>query len=186
MIPTSIDGTDITGATIDGTDVQEITVDGDVVFSAVPTLPTQNEWETETVVTQAFWNDNWQFGSTDSSDTVDNSFVNNRFGVQNAIDVEVDDSSNDRAFYFTTAYDLTGFNNLAVYGQGRDDNNNINDQELEIRIDNNLEFASSVPGWQEINVDISSYSGNVRIELGYRNDRGSIESGTYSEFFLEV
>jgi len=38
MIPTSIDGTDITGATIDGTDVTEITVDGDVVFSA-QTLP---------------------------------------------------------------------------------------------------------------------------------------------------
>jgi len=35
--PTSIDGTDITGATIDGTDVQEITVDGDTVFSAVTT-----------------------------------------------------------------------------------------------------------------------------------------------------
>jgi len=34
MIPTSIDGTDITGATIDGTDVQEITVDGDTVFTA--------------------------------------------------------------------------------------------------------------------------------------------------------
>jgi len=34
--PTSIDGTDITGATIDGTDVTEITVDGDVVFSAGP------------------------------------------------------------------------------------------------------------------------------------------------------
>ena len=38
--PTSIDGTDITGATIDGTDVTEITVDGDVVFSAGPT-PTE-------------------------------------------------------------------------------------------------------------------------------------------------
>jgi len=36
MIPTSIDGTDITGATIDGTDVTEITVDGDVVFSSGP------------------------------------------------------------------------------------------------------------------------------------------------------
>jgi len=36
--PTSIDGTDITGATIDGTDVTEITVDGDTVFSA-KTLP---------------------------------------------------------------------------------------------------------------------------------------------------
>jgi len=32
--PTSIDGTDITGATIDNQEVQEITVDGDVVFSA--------------------------------------------------------------------------------------------------------------------------------------------------------
>jgi len=38
MIPTSIDGTDITGATIDGTDVTEITVDGQTVFSAT-TLP---------------------------------------------------------------------------------------------------------------------------------------------------
>jgi len=37
--PTSIDGTDITGATIDGTDVQEITVDGDTVFSAGPNIP---------------------------------------------------------------------------------------------------------------------------------------------------
>jgi len=32
--PTSIDGTDITGATIDGQEVQEITVDGVTVFSA--------------------------------------------------------------------------------------------------------------------------------------------------------
>jgi len=39
MIPTSIDGTDITGATIDGTDVQEITVDGQTVFTAVEEPP---------------------------------------------------------------------------------------------------------------------------------------------------
>jgi len=32
--PTSIDGTDITGATIDGQEVQEITVDGDTMFRA--------------------------------------------------------------------------------------------------------------------------------------------------------
>jgi hypothetical protein len=36
--PTSIDGTDITGATIDGTDVQEITVDGQTVFTAGPLI----------------------------------------------------------------------------------------------------------------------------------------------------
>jgi hypothetical protein len=34
--PTSIDGTDITGATIDGQEVQEITVDGQTVFSFIP------------------------------------------------------------------------------------------------------------------------------------------------------
>jgi len=39
MPPTSIDGTDITGATIDGTDVTEITVDGDTVFTAGPAIP---------------------------------------------------------------------------------------------------------------------------------------------------
>jgi len=39
MIPTTIDGTDITGATIDGTDVTEITVDGDTVFTAGPAIP---------------------------------------------------------------------------------------------------------------------------------------------------
>jgi len=34
--PTSIDGTDITGATIDGQEVQEITVDGQTVFKTGP------------------------------------------------------------------------------------------------------------------------------------------------------
>jgi len=48
MIPTSIDGTDITGATIDGTDVQEITVDGDTVFTSVPSsLVSHYEFEND-------------------------------------------------------------------------------------------------------------------------------------------
>jgi hypothetical protein len=42
MPPTSIDGTDITGATIDGQDVQEITVDGQTVFTATQ-LPIAHE-----------------------------------------------------------------------------------------------------------------------------------------------
>jgi hypothetical protein len=36
MPPTSIDGSEITGATIDGQDVSEITVDGQTVFTAIP------------------------------------------------------------------------------------------------------------------------------------------------------
>ena len=43
--PTSIDGTDISGATIDGQDVEEITVDGDVVFSAGPPPGTIDDFE---------------------------------------------------------------------------------------------------------------------------------------------
>ena len=51
--PTSIDGTDITGATIDGTDVQEITVDGQTVFSAgnFPTTVTSRQNDTGVVGT---------------------------------------------------------------------------------------------------------------------------------------
>jgi len=53
MIPTSIDGTDITGATIDGTDVQEITVDGQTVFSAGPVIPDEGDLHARYDWTQA-------------------------------------------------------------------------------------------------------------------------------------
>jgi len=44
--PTSIDGSDITGATIDGQEVQEITIDGQIVFQARPPIPGSlvSEW----------------------------------------------------------------------------------------------------------------------------------------------
>jgi len=62
MIPTSIDGTDITGATIDGTDVTEITVDGDTVFSAFSGPDDQ-------IYLHDDYNDN-KLSSRDNSDTV--------------------------------------------------------------------------------------------------------------------
>jgi len=74
MIPTSIDGTDITGATIDGTDVTEITVDGDVVFSAGPDLPASiahrydpSEETFSDGATVSTWTD--QIGSADGTNT---------------------------------------------------------------------------------------------------------------------
>jgi hypothetical protein len=42
--PTSIDGTDITGATIDGQDVQEITIDGQTVFTSVQDAIFVDDW----------------------------------------------------------------------------------------------------------------------------------------------
>ena len=71
--PTSIDGTDITGATIDGTDVQEITVDGDVVFSAAPQDPAAgllHQWDWSAAnSTTSFVED--QAGSADATGTFD-------------------------------------------------------------------------------------------------------------------
>ena len=61
--PTSIDGTDITGATIDGTDVTEITVDGDTVFTAAPTLPVRY---TDLVIWAPF--DASQYGGSNTDD----------------------------------------------------------------------------------------------------------------------
>jgi len=59
--PTSIDGTDITGATIDGTDVTEITVDGDTVFTGVPDSGvfrlTFDSVDTQTGTAIDVWND---------------------------------------------------------------------------------------------------------------------------------
>jgi len=85
--PTSIDGTDITGATIDGTDVTEITVDGDTVFTAgaslqdivapgnlVTWLPMENGGDDETRTGGAL--DNAGISVADSSDyshTIDGS-----------------------------------------------------------------------------------------------------------------
>jgi len=54
--PTSIDGTDITGATIDGTDVTEITVDGDTVFSAVA-IPDEGDLHARYDATKLLLND---------------------------------------------------------------------------------------------------------------------------------
>jgi len=53
MPPTSIDGTDITGATIDGTDVQEITVDGQTVFTAGPDVPAEGDLQARYDFSQA-------------------------------------------------------------------------------------------------------------------------------------
>lgn len=146
--------------------------------------PTQSQWETEAQLIQDWWNDNWSYGTTDAGDTNNRSFVTNRFGVQNAIDVQVLEWTDDRAYFSTTAFDLSNYSTLRVYAQGRDDRA-ISSQELQIHIDGNLEFTSAEAGWVEIVLDVSGYTGFSRIELGYWNNRGSTESGAYSEFQLQ-
>ena len=84
--PTSIDGTDITGATIDGTDVEEITVDGDVVFTAAPVIPpsgvTRLEFEQD-------YTDSW--GNNDGSPVGSPSFVTDSEEGSFAVDLGTSD-----------------------------------------------------------------------------------------------
>jgi len=71
MPPTSIDGTDITGATIDGTDVTEITVDGQTVFTPPPSVPASMEllddWEDGNLTSSRDDFDTTPFGGTTST-----------------------------------------------------------------------------------------------------------------------
>jgi len=96
MPPTSIDGTDITGATIDGTDVTEITVDGDTVFSAVPPQPpsglaywTFDDTDTSGSTTADVWNGN---DATINGATTSVSGANDQYTTNEAFDF---DGSND-------------------------------------------------------------------------------------------
>jgi len=81
--PTSIDGTDITGATIDGQEVQEITIDGQTVFTAEPTPVAQSNL--------VAW---WRMGD-DSGDTLKDSATTTDFGDSTPYDfVEEGQSAN--------------------------------------------------------------------------------------------
>jgi len=88
MIPTSIDGTDITGATIDGNDVQEITVDGDVVFNAAPPVTIIDDFETNLSV--------WT-GDTSQFSLVNNSRVGNNAVQANASIIRIVTSTGKQA-----------------------------------------------------------------------------------------
>jgi len=129
MPPTSIDGTDITGATIDGTDVQEITVDGDTVFTAGPPIPT-NQLQ--------YWFSASQETSADGTtiNTLPDFSGNNRDGSHTDGNKAVYNTSggdmNNAAYYdFDGEYTLSftpsntsGFSLFAVYNNSSDPPNN--------------------------------------------------------------
>jgi hypothetical protein len=82
--PTSIDGTDITGATIDGQEVQEITVDGQTVFTSdltrvIEMIDDFEDNDTTTLSTDwDGWNTN-NFGSGTSWTAQNSTVINGNF-----------------------------------------------------------------------------------------------------------
>jgi len=122
MIPTSIDGTDITGATIDGTDVQEITVDGQTVFSSLSTGQDDQDFFSDDVLLQfnanslnlgdgdnvSSWTDD-KFGVTVTSEGTDATFVSNFNGFP-----ALDSSSNMKYTFDGTNLPSLPTNNAQV------------------------------------------------------------------------
>jgi hypothetical protein len=76
--PTSIDGTDITGATIDGQDVEEITVDGQTVFGAYN--PLVDDFEDGDLVPSGNWSA-WS-GNTGSYSASSGTTINGAFSLR--------------------------------------------------------------------------------------------------------
>jgi len=112
MPPTSIDGTDITGATIDGTDVTEITVDGQTVFEAAKVV------------------DN--FDANDLTSKWNTSGVNGSFSGYNAVTSPVEGGSH--ALEITTGSN----NNIFLDASGTQDTPALGDtQEFYVNSDNN-------------------------------------------------
>ena len=83
MAPTSIDGTEITGATIDGQDVSEITVDGETVFTAIPDI---GVWQSEDSSAE-FYEDNATVAANETQVSID------KDGEQALIDAILDRAS---------------------------------------------------------------------------------------------
>jgi len=141
--PTSIDGTDITGATIDGTDVQEITVDGQTVFSAgLPTAGLKQRYKAsdlnlnygDTVNT---WPDSAPDGLDALSDTGTVEYVSTSNGDAVRFDgnsyLRIPNVTTDNELSFFAVIDIDGSGENYIYNAGY----NANDSWLALTNSNN-------------------------------------------------
>jgi len=113
--PTSIDGTDITGATIDGQEVQEITIDGDTVFTAGPPGGLVAFYEFEGTLTDSV-------GSNDLTNNGNGIFSNTpRFGSQS----KFYDGSDDFDSIPTNLVSEAGPYTISAFFRTQDDQSDI-------------------------------------------------------------
>ena len=152
-------------------------------------IPSSTLWQstssTDEQTVQDWWNENWTYQTTDSGDTEDQSFVDNRHGATNSIRVWVAGNTADEAWYETTEFDLTDYDTLTVWafiGSGGGGNSDI---EIRIYVDGDLRVTSLSGSWKEFTVDVSGDSGQAKIRLAGFNNRGTNANFNYSEFQLE-
>jgi len=202
MIPTSIDGTDITGATIDGTDVTEITVDGQTVFSAgpPPSVIAQYEFENNgdtSTATDSIGSNNMTIsGSGMSFDSnivkvgsfsLGNDGSNPATESNNSLNIASDGTSNEltiagfvypdstgRAFLFGWAND----NNNFLYATIDETGSNELDCYLQILGTNTKITSGIVPSSQWYHIAVTVNNTDLKIYVDGTEENSTTHGGT--------
>jgi len=163
--PTSIDGTDITGATIDGTDVTEITVDGDTVFTAGARAPADaihhwpfNEGSGSTVNNILSTEDITLNNPNWTSGTFEGGTANEFNGTNDEGDATVDISSLSEFTIFMTVEPNTTKDSVAI---NWDETGNSGRLNLRYDLGGNSKFRLRVGDGSAVNTAISTTTINT-------------------------
>jgi len=173
MIPTSIDGTDITGATIDGQDVQEITVDGDTVFTAGPQINNLPVAYSNLVAWYPF--DSATYGGSNADDVT---AILGGSGDDTAYDGTLDNSPN-----YQSSGGVTDINTGANSGRFDFDNN----ASIGITGLSNQSFSQiTVSLWVNIDANTGEFNAPFDVFGGSVFHQGTIEGNGASSFEMMV
>ena len=159
-----------------------------ITGDTVSTIPDSQIWQSTNSnavqLVQDWWNDNWTYNTTDSSDTEDSSFVDNRHGATNAISQNIPGGSGGAESYFGATIDFEPYTTLSVYGLSLPGGA---DRGLFIKIDGTEKVRQGTDNtWVEYTYDISGFSGSTSVELGaYNNEPSASLTANFSEFILE-
>jgi hypothetical protein len=151
-------------------------------------IPDSQIWQStnsdDVQLVRDWWNDNWTYNTTDSSDTEDRSFVDNRHGATNATKQFIPGDSGGDESYLGAIFDFGPYTSLSVYGNSKYWGG---PKGLFISIDGTeIVRENTDESWVEYTYDISGFSGPTSVELGaYNNDYLYGIRAYFSEFILE-
>jgi len=177
--PSSIDGTEITGATIDGQDVQEITIDGDTVFTAIPeSLISLYEFEQD-VTDSVGVNDGVNNGGVFSTNAEVGSFAielekNNNDHVRIPKDPSLDDVRSVFAYVFPQNLSNNSFGDTVYNDENAGNPDSI--RLIRMGLDGGLVSVNTLNGDSNVSFG-QTFNNNQYYHLGFTFDTSGTLAG---------
>jgi hypothetical protein len=177
--PTSMDGTDITGATIDGTEVSEITVDGDTVFTATAeSLISLYEFEQD-VTDSVGVNDGVNNGGVFTTNAEVGSFAielekNNNDHVRIPKDPSLDDVRSVFAYVFPQNLSNNNFGDTVYNDELANNNDKI--RLIRMGLDGGLVSVNTLNGDSNVSFG-QTFNNNQYYHLGFTFDTSGTLAG---------